>query len=415
MATPEFENLSARGSLLIPLGTRATELESVELKLNQPIESRASFLSGSLANSHLPLVPCKALTGNLAEAQLTAGQSVQTMQVSIEQFTATMQPLETTDRIAGALAHARREMLPRETVRLQDAGIHADRVSSPNLIAQLTQAVKRPIDTVICPLLDSDPAAPLQLLLAKTYPIELAAGISFIRRIAGAARAAVALAPGRWPASLRARLKDQNISEISLAGDYPQSDPSLLLYAVLGRKLRPSRLPTELGVIVLDAAAAIAVGRFLLLDEPMTQVPIALHDWRARKTRYAIAPVGISISDALKQLKINHDSTVIRGGDSLRDLRIGSDAVIAGSELVIHISDCEPAHNPDPCIRCGWCVEVCPTRVQPAGVLEAAQRKDRDLAERMGVSACIECGLCSFVCPSKLPLLAAIRTIKSER
>ena len=300
-------------------------------------------------------------------------------------------------------------------MRLQDAGIHADRASSPNLIAQLSQAVKRPIDSVICCLLDSDPATPLQARLASDYAIEVLAGIAFIQRLTGAGRAAVASTTLRRPAIIRARLKDLKISEISLTGDYPQSDPSMLVHGVLERKLRPGRLPTEVGVIVLDAAAAIAVGRFVLLNEPMTHVPVALHDWRQRKTRYAVAPIGISVAEVLQKLKIPSDHLSIRGGDSLRDLRITSDAVVSGSELVIHLSDLEPANNPDPCIRCGWCVEVCPTRVQPAGVLEAAQRNDADLAERMGISACIECGLCSFVCPSRLPLLGAIRKIKESK
>jgi hypothetical protein len=37
---------------------------------------------------------------------------------------------------------------------MRDAGIHADRRGSPDLIGQLIQAMKRPIDTVICSLLD---------------------------------------------------------------------------------------------------------------------------------------------------------------------------------------------------------------------------------------------------------------------
>jgi electron transport complex protein RnfC len=53
-------------------------------------------------------------------------------------------------------------------------------------------------------------------------------------------------------------------------------------------------------------------------------------------------------------------------------------------------------------------------RIQPAGLLDAAQRADPELAERYGLEACIECGVCSYVCPSHLPLLGGIRKLKEE-
>jgi electron transport complex protein RnfC len=51
-------------------------------------------------------------------------------------------------------------------------------------------------------------------------------------------------------------------------------------------------------------------------------------------------------------------------------------------------------------------------RIHPAGLLEAAQDNDPDLAESYGLHACIECGICSYVCPSRLPLLPAIRELR---
>ena len=102
--------------------------------------------------------------------------------------------------------------------------------------------------------------------------------------------------------------------------------------------------------------------------------------------------------------------------DVLRDVKLPDDAVVsAAGELVLHASPPEPAVIPDPCIRCGWCGETCPTRLRPAGVLEAAQNEDVALAERYGVDACIECGICSYVCPSHLPLLEGVRRIRALR
>jgi electron transport complex protein RnfC len=68
-----------------------------------------------------------------------------------------------------------------------------------------------------------------------------------------------------------------------------------------------------------------------------------------------------------------------------------------------------------PCIRCGWCVWSCPESVHPAGLLEAAQQDDLEMAERFGMHACTECGECERVCPSRLPLGVSIHKLKSGR
>src|SRR5262249_52579960 len=99
-------------------------------------------------------------------------------------------------------------------------------------------------------------------------------------------------------------------------------------------------------------------------------------------------------------------------GDVLRDLHCPDGAVVGAGELTAHFTVASPPNNPDPCIRCSWCLEGCPTRVQPAALLEAAQLQDARMAHRFGLEACIECGLCSYLCPSRLPLLQAIRGLR---
>src|SRR5205823_620578 len=128
-----------------------------------------------------------------------------------------------------------------------------------------------------------------------------------------------------------------------------------------------------------------------------THVPLVVRDHRTsradHRARYAFAPLGMCIREVLTSLYLDVTDAMLRAGDLLRDIKITPDAQVSSGELVIHYSEPEPAVNPEPCIRCGWCLEACPTRVQPAQVLDAAQRDDPESADGAGALACIDCGI----------------------
>ncbi len=144
----------------------------------------------------------------------------------------------------------------------------------------------------------------------------------------------------------------------------------------------------------------------------MLSTPLAVHDHVRRRSHYLDVAVGTPVQYVLEKVSSWEEGFVVRGGDLLRDLRLRIDAVVGGGELEIHLTGPERTIIPEPCIRCAWCVEACPTLVHPAFVLEAAQRRDLKMAERAGLGACIECGVCAHVCPSRLPILDAIREIR---
>jgi electron transport complex protein RnfC len=206
------------------------------------------------------------------------------------------------------------------------------------------------------------------------------------------------------------------VTIVPMLSDYPQSDPVMLLHGVLGRRLKPGRLPVEQRALVLDAAAAIAVGRAATREQPMLQVPLAVRDHLRQQTHFLVAPIGMPLREVLRQCDVPaHVDVTLRRGAVLRENEMGGQAVVAGGDLIVHLMPRQLTPTADPCIRCSWCMESCPTRVQPAGLLEAAQREDMEMAQRYGLDACIECGVCSYVCPSRLPLLKGIRQMKLKR
>jgi electron transport complex protein RnfC len=206
---------------------------------------------------------------------------------------------------------------------------------------------------------------------------------------------------------------------IVIRNDYPQPNPTLLLYVLARRQLRVGKLPTDVGALVLDAVAAAAAGRCLLRNESALRTPVGVADMRGAhegKTQIHLldVPVGMSASDVLREAGVAPGAFELRGSSPLREVRLPADCVIsAGGEVTLYLVTPQPRPNADPCIRCGWCVSGCPVHIHPAGLLQAAQAGDIAAADRWGIESCIECGICTYMCPSNLPILRGIRDLRA--
>lgn len=57
------------------------------------------------------------------------------------------------------------------------------------------------------------------------------------------------------------------------------------------------------------------------------------------------------------------------------------------------------------CIRCDFCVPVCPENLLPQQLYAFSRFHLHQQAQQFGLADCTECGACEAVCPSKLPLV----------
>jgi electron transport complex protein RnfC len=299
--------------------------------------------------------------------------------------------------------------------RLRASAFWTPRWACPDLIEQLHCCLKRPVDTVVCSVLDLDATLAVQSMVAASWPAEVVAGVRALASLTGAGRSWLVVPENlsdACAAALRGAVEGTDVKLVPVDNRYPMAHPSLLLAGLAGRLVRFGNLPVEQGVLMLDAAAAWQAGRLFLNNLPTLALPLGIFDQSTRRAHFVMAPIGTSIEYVLERVGVAGHFAVISSGTPLHEQVLSADSVVGGVGLTIYASPPIRDVNPEPCIRCGWCIEACPVHIRPAALLEAAQRGNAEMAESAGLPACIECGICSYVCPSNLPLLQAIRTLR---
>ena len=85
--------------------------------------------------------------------------------------------------------------------------------------------------------------------------------------------------------------------------------------------------------------------------------------------------------------------------------------IMKGSNGIITV-DSDPA-EPQPCIKCGRCVDVCPMELKPLYFYKYAGEQNWQGFKDENVMDCMECRCCEYICSSMLPLVSMIKQGKN--
>jgi len=201
------------------------------------------------------------------------------------------------------------------------------------------------------------------------------------------------------------------IDAIALARKYPIGADAVLVKVLTRREVPAGRSPLDVGVAVTDAATCWAAYRWVACGERQTGRVVTLAgDGLERRGNFLI-PFGADVGEVLAGAGADGERAAVYG-PAMTGRRAVAGAVVAAEASALLVHRLPPAAAPTPCIRCGWCGESCPARLNVAALNDDFELGRAGRARRRGALACVGCGICSYVCPARLPLARRVELLK---
>jgi len=193
---------------------------------------------------------------------------------------------------------------------------------------------------------------------------------------------------------------------VALTHKYPVGADTILVKVLTRRETPAGGDVTDVGAVVVDAATCLAVFGWVVCGRRAAGRVVTVAGERAGRRGNLYVPWGLSCAELLPA-----DGPVLHGGP-MAALDCPADAVVSPTTDALLALDTGVSQPPGVCIRCGWCTDACPARLNVAALSDAFELGQLDLAQSLGVEASMDCGVCTYVCPAKLPLSRRVRQLR---
>lgn len=211
--------------------------------------------------------------------------------------------------------------------------------------------------------------------------------------------------------------KYAGIKVVPLALKYPQGSEKHLIKAIMNKEVPSGKLPIDVGAVVSNAGTAVAVYEAVMKNKPLIERVVTVTGNSVKNPSNFLARIGTPVRLLIEAAGGLPEDTgkVISGGPMMGKAATNTDFPVAKGTSGVLIMPEELAHRrePEPCIRCGKCVDACPMGLEPYLLSVYSRKKMWNECEEHYIYDCIECGCCVYSCPAARPLLDYMRLGKS--
>ena len=205
---------------------------------------------------------------------------------------------------------------------------------------------------------------------------------------------------------------------VRVTSDYISSLPPMIMAKHLGTPFVPGIAGNDLDICFISVEAALSLERVYEEKQPVYDKVITIIDKTGKRSRVT-ATIGTPIHRILTQLGVEtaEQDRIIIGGPlrGIAAYTLYHPVMPDMDTLIVQASGEIPRVSDYPCINCGKCVRICPSKM-PVNLLVRYLEAGlyQEAADSFDLFSCIECGLCSYVCTAKIPIFQYIRLGKHE-
>ena len=193
---------------------------------------------------------------------------------------------------------------------------------------------------------------------------------------------------------------------------YPQGGEKMLIKRALGRSVPSGKLPADVGAVVSNVSTVKAISDAIQKGLPLMERVTTVTGKYIPHPGNFIVTIGTNTADLVEACGgiSGTDVTVKAGGPMMgfpqEHLNV---PIMKGSNGIIAIDAVEA--EPQECIKCGRCVDVCPMELKPLHF--AKNVTDPAALKELNIMDCMECRCCEYICSSKIPLVNLIKIGKN--
>lgn len=276
----------------------------------------------------------------------------------------------------------------------------------------------KPIDTIILNGCECEPYLTADHRLMLEHPDRIIRGAQLLMKAVGAKRGIVAVEankPDAFEQMHRAVGGIDGWSAEMTAVKYPQGAEKQLIKAILKREVPSGGLPMAVGALVSNVGTAAAVCDAITMNIPLIERVTTVTGEGVERPANFLARIGTPAALLLEKAGIKPEAKkIIMGGPMMGLAQYNRELpIIKGTSGILVLTEADGGEYEN-CIRCGRCIEGCPSGLVPNELSITCEAGDFDLAMERNILDCIECGVCTYVCPARRPIVHLIKLGKAE-